>query len=315
VAVLRKDHFVWPVCLVSPSNARFSPDSKAEPNWPKVLTVANPFGVNCGEFANQAAVNGERRGRGQPRSVVRANGGLRWWGRVSVISHGRGPTAGRAQTIEPELTRVRPKERTVLMSFEGWPPRECGMPDLAGLNPKLSVNLALQRLVGKYDLPDPRSYALVMSYIRLVDQLVHAYQCTRSRLIEFLETPPNVISPLIFATNHCESLLTAMLRVINLGDRIRRDQNGPPIAKTVEVFRSPVWKRVSAMRNAIEHVDSEIVRNTWKPDGPAMLLLKNDRLALPGAEITYTDLAKWLQQLHAVGTDLLAYEPPKAGAP
>jgi hypothetical protein len=196
------------------------------------------------------------------------------------------------------------------MPIEGWPPDRCEMPELSGLNRKLILNLAVRRFIGKYNLADPKTYSLVMSYVRLVDKLIDEYDRTRNTLVEFVTTPGNVMSPLVFATNHCESFLTTMVRVIKLGQRIRKDQNGPPIAKRNPVFTGEVFRRVNNMRCAIEHIDSQIAKNTWNPDAPYMLLLKNDRLTLLGEEITYADLADWCRQIHAVGSDVSTHETP-----
>ena len=199
------------------------------------------------------------------------------------------------------------------MPIEGWPPDTCEMPDLSNLNPKLILNLAALRFTGKYNLADPKTYRLVMSYLRLLDKLVDEYHRTRNTLTEFVTTPGDVMSPLIFATNHCESLLTTMVRVIKVGNRIRKDRNGPPIAKKIPVLTdAAVWTRVNDMRCAIEHIDDEIAGNgnTWNPDEPSLVILKKDRLFLIGQEITYAELAEWVRQLHAVGTDLSTYETP-----
>ncbi|MFA6051438.1 MAG: hypothetical protein WC762_02500 [Methylobacter sp.] len=194
------------------------------------------------------------------------------------------------------------------MQIPDWPPDKCEMPNLSELNSKLILNLMVRRIIGKYNLTDPKTYLLVVSYIRLVDKLVDDYQRTRNTQIEFVTTPGNVVSPLIFATNHCESLLTTMLRVIRFGQRIRRDPNGPPIAKRIQALSGEVWMRVNNMRCAIEHLDEQIITNTWSPNEPPQLLLKNDCLTLNGEEIFYSELADWVKQLHAVGIDLSTHE-------
>ena len=71
------------------------------------------------------------------------------------------------------------------MPIEGWPPDKCEMPDLSDLNPKLILNLMVRRIIGKYNLANPKTYSLVMSYIRLTDKLVDDYNRTRSTLTEF----------------------------------------------------------------------------------------------------------------------------------
>lgn len=191
-----------------------------------------------------------------------------------------------------------------------WPPKTCEMPDLSRLNAKASLTLVLNRMFAGGGPEDPKSYALVMNFIRVVDKLVMDYERTRVALKEYVSTPNNVISPLIYATNNCESCITTMIRTIKLGRRIRRDQNGPSIAKKIAVLSGSVWSKVNDMRNAIEHVDGQIINDTWVPNEPLCLLVKSDRLELIGEEILYSELAEWVLQLNELAIQLAQYKEP-----
>jgi len=189
-----------------------------------------------------------------------------------------------------------------------WPPKTCEMPDLAGLNAKASLTLLLNRMSAAGGPKDPKSYAFVMNFIRVVDKLIVEYERTRAALNEYVSTPNNVISPLIYATNNCESCITTMVRAIKLGRRIRRDQNGPPIAKKMPVLFDSIWSKLNEMRGAIEHIDEQFSNNTWVPGEPVCLLLKSDRLELTGREILYVELADWVRQLNNLAIQLAQYK-------
>ena len=191
-----------------------------------------------------------------------------------------------------------------------WPPKTCEMPDLSDLNSKASLMLILNRMFAGGGPKDSKSYALVMNFIRIVDKLVVEYESARASLSEYINTPNNVISPLLVATGECESCITTMVRAINLGRRIRRDQNGPQLARTIPVLAKAVGSRANDMRNAIEHIDGQIVKDTWVPGEPVCLLLKNDRLELIGEELEYSELAAWISQLQQLAEQLAQYREP-----
>jgi len=155
---------------------------------------------------------------------------------------------------------------------------------------------------------EQKSYALVMNFVRIVDKLVADYERTRANLTEFVNTPNNVMAPLIYATNNCESCITTIIRAIKLGRRIRRDQNGPQIAKKLFVLSDSVSIKLNGIRNAIEHIDDHIASDTWTPDEPICLIIKNDRLEVVSEEITYAELADWVRQLNELAEKLAMYK-------
>ena len=179
------------------------------------------------------------------------------------------------------------------------------MPDLSGLNSKTSLTLLLNRTFAGGGPKDSRSYALVMNFIRVVDVLVTEYESARESLTEFVNTPNNVISPLLVATGSFELCITTMVRAINLGRRVRKDIR---IARKMAVLSDVVWGRVNDMRNAIEHIDGQIANNTWVPGEPVCLIVKNDRLELIGKEIEYSELAGWITQLQKLSENLAHYK-------
>jgi hypothetical protein len=198
-----------------------------------------------------------------------------------------------------------------LVSAAGqWPPTACEMPDLSHLSANTSLAFVLNRVFTGGGPKDPKSYALVMNFIRIVDHLVAEYEQTRAALTEFVNTPNNVISPIFDATNYYESCISTMIRVIRLGRRIRNDRKSPPIAKKIPVLSNQIWDRVNNMRGAIQHIDERISKNTWLPGEPVCLLVKSDRLELNGEEILYSELADWVKQLNELGAQLAPFKEP-----
>jgi hypothetical protein len=141
-----------------------------------------------------------------------------------------------------------------------WPPTTCEMPDLSNLSANASLTFVLNRVFAGGGPKDPKSYALVMNFIRIVDHLVAEYEQTWAALTEFVNTPNNVISPIFYATNYCESCISTMIRAVRLGRRIRNDRKSPPLAKKIPVFSDQIWDRINNMRGLSNISMSELAR-------------------------------------------------------
>jgi len=64
---------------------------------------------------------------------------------------------------------------------------------------------------------------------------------------------------------------------------------------------------IITFRNAIEHLDDGILKGNIPNGSPIALLVKSDSIELTGNEIYFADLAKWIQELHKLATDLVNY--------
>jgi hypothetical protein len=182
------------------------------------------------------------------------------------------------------------------------------MPDLSELNSKLSLQFALNRVFGGGGPSDPRSYALAVNFVRIVDIALLSYEQIRLELTTFVNGPGNLISPLLIATGKCESLLECLQRAIRLARRIKSDKNGPSIDRYLGVLTGTTGTCIGHMRDAIQHVDEKLMGKEWRPGDPSWLLMENDRISLMGQEILYSEVAAWLRELHRVATKIAAPE-------
>jgi hypothetical protein len=190
-----------------------------------------------------------------------------------------------------------------------WVPTTNEMPDIADLNPKLSLAFMLNRFFGGSGPTNKNSYALVMNFIRVVDLLVDEYKNARERLSQFTNRENNtVMSPLYFATGSFENAVTTMARAIKFAQRIRNDRNGPEVARRLVVLSGDVFSRVNGMRNAIEHLDNKIVGQTLGPNDFVCLILTNQKALAEDIEIQYSEFATWIRDLHALASELLKYK-------
>jgi hypothetical protein len=77
------------------------------------------------------------------------------------------------------------------------------------------------------------------------------------------------------------------------------------------VLSNNVFTRVNGMRNAIEHLDNKIVGQTLGPEEFVCLILMNEKAIAEDIEITYSDFASWVRDLHALAIGLLKYKEPE----
>ena len=186
-----------------------------------------------------------------------------------------------------------------------WPPKSCEMPDLSNLTDKNTLGVLLGLFFRKAGPSDYQAKALWVNYIRLVDQVVREYKAAREALQLYVNTPNNVMLPLFQCIGHFESCISLMKRAIVFARRMRRHRGGPQIGKH-DVLAS-AGEKIINFRNAIEHLDDDILKGNVPIGSPIALMVKSDSIELTGNEIYFTDLAKWIQELHKLATDLVNY--------
>jgi len=179
------------------------------------------------------------------------------------------------------------------------------MPDISDLTDINTLGLMLNVIFRKAGPTDYQARALWTNYVRLVDQVVREYNAARKELQLYVNTPNNVMSPLFVCTGHFESCITTMKRAIVFARRMRRHKNGPQIGK-YEVLASS-GKKIVDLRDAIEHLDEDILKGNIPQGSSILLKVNSDSLELAGNEIFFSDLAKWIRELHKIASELIDY--------
>lgn len=189
-----------------------------------------------------------------------------------------------------------------------WPPKSCEIPDLSKLNDQVTLALMLNRVFRGGGPKDHISYALLANFIRLADQTLQEYKAARNALLEYINRPNNnVFSPLFRATGHCEICLNSLKRSINFAKRIQRDRNTLQIPRNLSVLSGTVTERIRKFRNAIEHLDKDILKGKIQKGEPISLLVNSDSIELLGEEIYFTEIAVWIQELNSLASALATY--------
>lgn len=187
-----------------------------------------------------------------------------------------------------------------------WPPKKNEIPDLSGLNDKLTLGLILNAFFRSAGPRDPNTRALWMNYIRLVDQMIREYNSAHDSLQEYVDTPNNVMSPLFQCIGHMENCINSMRRAILFARRMRKRPRSPVVGRFT-VLNDNNGGKVINLRNAIEHLDNAILNDEIAKGQSHTLLVNSDSISLAGIEIPYIELAEWIRELHTIAKNLIDF--------
>lgn len=187
-----------------------------------------------------------------------------------------------------------------------WPPEKNEMPDLSGLNDKLTLGLILNAFFRGAGPRDSNARALWTNYIRLVDQMIREYNSAHDSLQEYIDTPNNVMGPLFKCIGHMENYINSMRRAIRFARKMRRNPSRLVVGR-LAVLNDNNGGKVINLRNAIEHLDKAILNDEIAEGQSHTLLVNSDSISLAGIEIPYIELAKWIRELHTLAKNLIDF--------
>lgn len=105
--------------------------------------------------------------------------------------------------------------------------------------------------------------------------------------------------------DHIESCIQSLHRAICYLERLRRlgfrQADGSsfiPKPREIEVLRDEVKDRVRNLRDACEHLDKDIIEGRLHVDGDIAIHLGWEGADLSGINILYSELGRWIEQIH-----------------
>lgn len=178
----------------------------------------------------------------------------------------------------------------------------------------------------------PRANALISTYVRLVEASLTEYRLGKERTKQFWDTHDSInLSAIHKGIAHFEACISDMHRAITCFCHLRNDKDIPENLKGMFQHVRPAFVadriagRLRTMRNAVHHLEQELLEGrmpegasyTLRPDGPetpvvgepGQTIKSIDRLTIGGLEITFADLAEWLNELGRFAEQLSNYEP------
>lgn len=188
-----------------------------------------------------------------------------------------------------------------------WPPRTCEMPEINDLRDYRTLTHVLNVYFRRGGPQKIKAAALVRNYIRMIDHLIMEYKYAREALLNYVNTPTNVLGPLFVAIGHLETVVTSLKRAIRFLDRIKRDQQIPAIERNLSVLSNDTKYRVTSLRDAIQHLDEKLIKGELREGEEITLLAKSNGIELFSTEIKYTEIANWIRELDKVSSQLATY--------
>jgi hypothetical protein len=161
--------------------------------------------------------------------------------------------------------------------------------------------------------------ALTNTYIRLVEAALYEYTEGSRSVREFWGTHTSFnLGAMHRSTHHFEACISNMYRATNCFCRLRRDRLHDPVAMSLSQHRfkfatDGVANRLGTIRNEIHHLEEIVMQGrigdgqpfALKADGPEVphaternqTIKTIDRLIIGSSEITFRELAKWLDEM------------------
>jgi len=183
------------------------------------------------------------------------------------------------------------------------------MPSLNHLEGSLRGKRELGKLLGAHAQPSGRGGQIADGYVRLVEKAVLEYQEARTKHIAF--TANGFLDDLHRAQDHFESCVQSVHRAILYLERLRslgyRKADGEsfiPRPRDLEVLRDHVKTRVREMRDAAEHLDNDILDGKLSESTTVGIHLGWDKASLGELQLSFADVARWIEQLHELAAPL-----------
>ena len=177
------------------------------------------------------------------------------------------------------------------------------MPSLSDLETGLRGKRLLGRILGVHGPPTPRGLQIADGYVRLVEKTIIEYESARREMVSFMAD--GVLDSYFRAQDHFETCLHALHRAIIYLDRLRRlgirRADGTPFVprpSDLEVLNERIRTRVRDMRDACEHLDEDIIKGQIPKDAEVAIHLGWECAKLDDKEIFYTEISRWIIQLH-----------------
>lgn len=180
----------------------------------------------------------------------------------------------------------------------GQRPRSFELPDLSGLDKELTSNHMLEMTFRGKAFPPGEASGLVTALVRTTESAVEAYE--RARLLFAESAERNSFGRYMKGLSEMEVCITALDRAMRVAERLALSEEtkvGPD-----NLPSRNVRKRLSRMRNAIDHIDRPLAAGRFGGGEYLFLYVSNADLLIHdgGAElkVKQADFGDWVVRLH-----------------
>lgn len=186
------------------------------------------------------------------------------------------------------------------------------LPDMPTMKP-LSLQLMLNRYFTASGAQNAQAHALVVNFVRILDMCIREYRNAHGLLTNRKADDHDLLlHDIQVASGHCEICIDRLHGAIECLTVIRGRQFVPQkmkelLPRTLDVISESVRCRVREFRHAIQHRAGRLQKGEPIQDHPYVVFPGQRVIALDNLRISYTELVKWIQELHECGMLLINY--------
>lgn len=146
---------------------------------------------------------------------------------------------------------------------------------------------------------DSAARGFLTNLVRLTDKAVGDYELARKEFLQVVHrSSASIWGPLFRATGHMENCLNTLERIFRLARRLREHPETSALVEGIDALSPSVRKRISKLRNAMEHIDERLANKKIEDGALMMLLMGEDGIQLQNVFVAYSDLSSWIPEVH-----------------
>ena len=183
----------------------------------------------------------------------------------------------------------------------------------ASVRALLEARLVLQ---GKHIPSSESTTRLLLAFVLVTDKAVREYASGRASLTAH-EQRGGGIHSFVEGIGHFENCINSVKRALRLLHALGARPDTPPTDRTLRKLAQSASASITSVRDAIEHIDQDILSPEGLPEGQPHILSVNkqgDKLELGQYEISFQTLYQTLRALHKTAVEMVDSLPGPASA-
>jgi hypothetical protein len=181
-------------------------------------------------------------------------------------------------------------------------------PMLVGCDVSLRSRHMTETIFGGRAAPvRPESLRLLTGYLLVVDKAVREYRAGCRALVDYSHSD-NESSLLADGLGRFETCIHSIVRALRFLAALKQYRESPTIERGLRRKIEAIEESIRPIRDAIEHIESDIAEPGLMPVGAAHILAINhagDTLDISVHKISFVELASAVEQLFAAGSGLI----------
>ncbi len=187
--------------------------------------------------------------------------------------------------------------------------KDCKAPDLTDLYIPVTKNYLLNLMFIGAGPKDQAAKSFLHSFLMVTDKALREYNAARELLIQYIASA-NQTMLYLEALGRFESCINSVKRGLGFADRMAAYPQSPKIERTLRRLFKLYYSTIKPLRDAIEHIDEDIISGGIAEGEARALTLTRDGecLEITRYRLTFTDLASVLRRLHALAVELSRHQ-------